>query len=903
MKILIKSFIAALLLMVALPINAAIDSEMPKQELRSTWVATVWCLNWPDTYSQGSEASIEAQKKQMVRMLDSLAVNNFNAINFQVRGMSDAMYKSSYEPWSQYISGTRGVDPGWDPLEFVVEECHKRGMECHAWVNPYRFRSSSTSGGYEGDGTGYIENGWVLENTGILNPGKEEVQNRVVDICKEIITNYDIDGMMFDDYYYNGASFSEDAADYAAYTSAGGELSQADWRRQNVHNLLKKLYNMIETTKPWIRFGQAPQGVTCRSQAVADKYGVEMCPVGYDNNYGSQYIDILGWLQDGLIDYISPQVYWTIGAESDYSKVVPWWSTIVKKFDRHLFVSHSISSLTSASSASSLGMSGAEASLKASGPNNTKYSEYANEILLNRKCSENGSAGSVFYSAKYIYKLGATISFGHYLKRTVFSHPALPPAMTWKTQATDQGKVSNLTYDEESLLTWDAKENVRYTVYAVPNGVDPDAFTKETDYLLGFTYENSYTIPEEYRSGYYYAVCVFDRYCNEWAPATWKAEYSESVAAPTLVSPETNTNFDDTFTFVWNAVDGAEKYALDAATDPSFLNVQKSIQTTETSVSVDDIYRYISKNTTIYWRVRAICKGKNDGVSETRSFVYQLVKLLTPEHETTGLDPKVNFSWTVTTEGAPVALEVANDENFEDVVLAVESTTGSYQAKILELHPLKTYYARVIANGKSSDYVMFQTKAMPCTPPTFKFPLDGGTCYSNSLIEVEPQDGAEYVYIQVDLKDTFGSTKCQKKLSDFVNSVAASDILISRKNPMEDGVTYYARAQVQYYDENGILTSTEWGPTISFVYSSASSVIESVKAESLVKIAGSRVVVKTDSSANVKVVAISMLGNSQVLFEGQSANEEISLKNLSSGLYIIQTIVNGEVHNMKYIKR
>ena len=297
-------------------VMAGVNELTPKYEMRSAWVATVWRRAWPQTTTTGSESSINTQKAEMTRLLDSLAVNNFNAVNFQVRGMSGALYKSSHEPRSAHLTGTRGKDPGGDPLAFAVEECHKRGMECRAWVNPYRFNSSSSSGGQAGDATGYIEKGWTITGGSglILNPGLSAVQDRIVDICKEIVVNYDVDGMLFDDYYYNSAALSEDSDIYNAYVSAGGTLSQADWRRKNVTDLMRKLYKMFESTKPWIRFGQAPQGTTYTSQAMADKYGIEKCPVGYDNNYGSQYIDIMEWFANGLIDFISPQVYWTIGA-------------------------------------------------------------------------------------------------------------------------------------------------------------------------------------------------------------------------------------------------------------------------------------------------------------------------------------------------------------------------------------------------------------------------------------------------------------------------------------------------------------------------------------------------------------------------------------------------------------
>ena len=888
---------------------AVVDAITPKREMRSAWVATVWGIDWPQSTSNGTASSIQTQKNQMTRMLDSLAVNNFNAVNFQVRGMSDAMYKSSYEPWASWLTGTRGKDPGWDPFEFFVAECHKRGLECHAWVNPYRF-NTSTSGGSAGDGTGYVENGWVIQggSGGILNPGRADVQDHIVKICKEIITKYDVDGMLFDDYYYNGAAMSEDASDYNSYVNAGGSLSQADWRRKNVTDLMCKLYAMITETKPWVRFGQAPQGATYTDQSLADKYGITKCPNGYDNNYGSQYIDIMEWLDKGVIDFISPQVYWTIGHTVDYSKLVPWWSYIVDHFDRHLFVSHSISSLSGSSdvSAPTAAMPNGPVLAdvdNASGPNNTTFAEYVNEIKLNRTSSINGSCGSIFYSVKYIYNISSSISFGHYLKRHVFKRHALMPAMTWKTQATDPGKVTGLTYDESSLLSWNAKDNVRYSVYAVPNGVAPDAFNKEVDYFLGITYGTQFTIPEDYRSGHYFAVCIYDRYGNEWAPATWQPSYNETLPAPTLISPADGFVTDKDFTFEWSAVSGAEKYTIDLALDAEFENMQKSVQLTDTKVSSATLYSSFSKNADIYWRIHSVAKGKNDGISQVRKFHYSLVQMLTPANGSTELDPKVEFSWT-TNGDLPATLEVATDEAFSNIVLTRTSTTGSYTAKVLELHPSTNYYARVTMNGNTSSFVTFKTKAMLCVTPEFANPTNGGILYSDANIEIVPQDGAEFVTIQVDKSDAFGSSKSQKQLSDFAMGVAASEIKISKRNPLENGVTYYARAMVKYYDAEGYQNSTEWSDVISFVYRDLNSGISDVSgAAPEINLQGDVLSISASATSRIAVKAVNMLGTVQNVYDAIGNDAQIDLSYLASGVYVLQVTVAGETHALKMIKR
>lgn len=895
--------------------TAQIDELTPKLEMRSAWVATVWRLDWPSTISTGSEATINAQKNELTRLLDSLTVNNFNAVNFQVRTMCDAFYKSSYEPWASWLTDTRGKDPGWDPLEFCVEECHKRNIECHAWVNPYRFNSSTAaSGGLVGDATGYVENGWVI-NCGsgtILNPGISEVQDRIVAVCKEIISNYDIDGMLFDDYYYNGASTSEDETQYSAYTTAGGTLSQADWRRKNVTDLMRKLYTMINETKPWIRFGQAPQGATYTTQSLADKYGIDPCPAQYDNNYSSQYIDIMEWLDLGLIDFISPQVYWTIGHTNDYSKIVPWWCEIANHFGRHLFVSQSISSLTSSSDVSAPTSTDSQSTqtedtesvyLKSSGPNNSKFSEYVDEIKLNRSSSKNGQAGMIFYSARYAYRLGTTPSFAHYLKRHVYSRPALMPAMTWRTQATDPGTVANLSYDGVSTLRWDTLTNMRYSVYAVPNGVSPEAFKKEVDYLVGMTYGTEYTIPEDMRSGRYFAVCAYDRYGNEWTPAVWKPNYSETLPDPVLKSPADGFVTDKDFAFTWEAVEGAEFYTVNFATDEEFSDMIKSVQSSSTRLLASKVYGSLPKNQIVYWRVHSNAANKNDGVSEVRSFTYQLIEITYPANNAEDLDPKMTFTWSNTSEGE-VTLEVASDETFSNIVLTRTSTTGSYTTLMYELHPAQNYYARVMFNGNYSNYVAFKTKVMACEPPVMASPTDGGICFSDTPLAIEPQDGAEIVTILVSSTEDFSSNSGQKKTEDFAYSVMPSDIKINRRNSMADGTTYYVKAQATYLNEYGSYTTTDWGPSVKFTYKDENSGVGSIsEINASMAIKGDVVSIKAGEATTIKVIAVNMLGIASEVYSGIGQDEEISLAGLPTGVYVIKANVGGSIFTEKMVKQ
>lgn len=914
MKKLQKTLFMALMLLVSLPVMAKSEILTPKTEFRSTWVSTVFNIDWPNTPGT-SEVQIRVQKNDMTKMLDSLAVNNFNAICFQARPMADAMYDSEYEPWSEFLTGTRGLDPGWDPLAFTVEECHSRGMECHVWINPFRFNTTGASG--EGDPTGYYEKGWLMttpRDYRYLNPSIAEVRAHIVNICKDIITKYDVDGIIFDDYYYDGADMNQDATQYAAYTAAGGKLSQADWRRDNIHKLMTDIYNMILEVKPWVRFGQAPPGGTFQDASLAAAYGIDPCPSGYENCYKSQYINIIQWLKDGVVDYVSPQVYWAIGKiDADYGLMTPWWGEVTHKFGRHLFVSQEISNLSSMDGAGSsiVGLKAASRNITpkmtADGYCST-YGEIEAQVLLNRTSSKSGAFGSNFFSSDALYSKTATrnVTLAHSLKRYLYSRPALMPALTWKSTA-NPGLVSGLSYDDAGVLSWTAMSETkfnRYSVYAIPNGLDKANFNKEVEYLLGVSFDAEYTIPEAYRKGYYFAVCVYDRFGNEWAPAFMAKSYATTLAAPVLVSPANGAIMVGGGDLTWNAVSGAEVYAVDVASSADFKEIQKSVMTTATQLSLSAIVDNINPNVATYWQVRAVATGKNDGKSEVRSFVYQQPEILTPTDGAADVEPQTEFTWVAPSETEPVTIEVANDRNFTDIVFSAESATGNYKTSMCTLKKSTTYYARLIYKGNASKIISFTTKYVAGEVPTWKFPIDGGVCYSNNMIEVNPQEGAYQVVIQIDSSTSFGaSTRGQKKLTDFTFGILASDVKLKKNSKLlENGVTYYARAYVDYYDEAGMLKTTDYSDVISFVYNSGVSAITDVTAESDVKLAGDKVVITSSTDSYIKVTAVSMLGHVNELYSGVDSNVEVSTESLAKGMYVLQVLVNGKTHSIKFVK-
>ena len=503
-----RSALAAVLLAIAaLPMSSGV-----KREVRSVWMATVWALDWPS-----STSSTTAQKNEMVKYLDVLQKNNFNAVYFQVRTMSDAFYKSSYEPWSSYLTGTRGKDPGWDPLAFVVEECHKRGMECHAWVNPYRF---STGSNWSTAQDQALKSAGMLlaytksdgKTTTILNPGLESVRKRIVDVCKEIISNYDVDGLVFDDYFYpEGIPVTSSAGDYDLWQKSGASMTFGDWRRNNVNQMVADVYKMVQHQKPYVRFGISPAGAACTSAAVAAKHGIDRCPVASDWQYDGIFSDPVAWLEAGTIGYISPQLYWKTNHKTNpFGPMTKWWSYVAKHFGRHHYASHSISFLNSSNTTSD-------------------WEEIGKQVQFSRDYTENEAPGAVFYSAAYVTGKKQS-GFGEWLQVNKFQNKALTPAIDWKKSDLEKVQVSALS-KRATVLSWAGVDNVRYSVYAVPESVNVETLDSNipAEYLLGVSYKTTYTMPDDKKSGYNYAVCVLDRYGNEYEPVYYGQSGVESI--------------------------------------------------------------------------------------------------------------------------------------------------------------------------------------------------------------------------------------------------------------------------------------------------------------------------------------------------------------------------------------
>lgn len=484
----------------------------PKREMRGAWVATIYGLDWPAA-SGTDRATMLAQQQQLQQVLDRLHHAGCNAVMFQARTFGDAMYRSQLEPWAKALTGQRGTAPfnNWDPLEYCVAEAHKRGMECHAWINPFRY--SVQSAPYT-DAYNARFKPWLLTYTEqprrrkdkaktytILDPGNPQARAHVVDVCRDIVSRYDVDGIIFDDYFYPDRLPLGSGYDYNEWRQSGTQLSQADWRRSNVNSTLEAVYKAIKEVKPWASFGVSPAGVGGGNGVSASRYGLPAC-TGNDWMYDRIFCDPLAWMDGGYVDYISPQLYWARNhATNPYDSLAAWWSQAAVKMGCGFYASHSLSSMA-----------------QAGGNTPEAHAERGAQIATNRLLANQlgFTPGSIMYAARNMNE------FGDYLALNNFKDRALPPVTKTSTPMPDPGCVKNLSV-KGAQLQWEAPAaNLRYAVYAIPHEMSPlDAMsiedgTIDSRYLLDLSYTTSYTIPADIAGTHYCAVSVIDRAGNEW---------------------------------------------------------------------------------------------------------------------------------------------------------------------------------------------------------------------------------------------------------------------------------------------------------------------------------------------------------------------------------------------------
>lgn len=400
--------------MVALALAAVtlfpIQDDLPliPREFRGAWVATVDNIDWPSKKT----LSTSEQQAELRAIVQKAKAMKLNALILQVRPSADALYASKLEPWSEYLTGSQGTapNPWWDPLEYAIQQCHKAGIELHCWFNPYRAVHRVQQGPVSSDHILKTNPGVVKSYDGYqwMDPGEPVVQDRSLKVMFDVVDRYDVDGIHIDDYFYPYPIYDSskrkiefpDGPSYARYQAGGGKLGRDAWRRNNVDNFIKALYDGIKKRKSYVKFGISPFGIAKPGSPPGIKAGLDQ--------YSELYADAEKWLRLGWCDYYSPQLYWAIGSEGQpYPKLLKYWCEVNEEA-RHVWP-------------------GLYTSRTDPAENNWKASEIVNQINLSRDMQP--TAGNVHFSFKSFVKNWNNVATQ--IRSSVYSTDAFIPASPW----------------------------------------------------------------------------------------------------------------------------------------------------------------------------------------------------------------------------------------------------------------------------------------------------------------------------------------------------------------------------------------------------------------------------------------------------------------------------------------
>lgn len=464
------------------------DELAPKRDMRGAWVSTVFNLDWPSSRS----LTTAQQQAELITILDSLAKTNINTVFFQVRPEGDALFASTIDPWSYWLTGTQGTAPNpfWDPLAFAIEAAHARGMELHAWLNPYRAKSSTPTLAANHVATLHPDWTFVAGTATLLNPGLPDVRTYLTQVIGDIATRYDVDGIHFDDYFYPSGMASQDAATFTTYNPTG-IATLADWRRNNVNLLIARVYDtlsLINTTMNRnIIFGVSPSGIWKSAT-----------PVGItgSSSFNDLYCDPIAWMQAGKVDYISPQLYWIVGGPQDYNTLSKWWNDQALANNRYLYPGLAIYRLTDAS--------------------NWALFQIENQINVNRDPAHEQVRGQILFRTKMLMDNAKGLKTS--LQNNQFKYKSLPPAMLWKDAICPNAPI-NLRRDGDTLR-WDAPAAAadgdlprKYAVYRFLNAVEALTGLQDAAKLYMVTYTNKAALPPLVTG--YFVVTSIDKNNNE----------------------------------------------------------------------------------------------------------------------------------------------------------------------------------------------------------------------------------------------------------------------------------------------------------------------------------------------------------------------------------------------------
>ena len=368
-----------------------------KREFRAVWVATVSNINFPSKMG----LSVDRQKAELKEIVKVSAHHNLNAIIFQVRPEGDALYESKIEPWSRFFDGTQGQGPGYDPFKFLIQEAKKENIEIHAWINPYRAKSRSSSKAAAGHmSIDFKEYAYKYGSYVWMDPSAKPVQDRVIKVVEDLVARYDLDGIHLDDYFYPYPKGEfPDSKTFSSYQKSGGKLSKADWRRNNVNVMVKRLSEAISKIKGHVRFGISPFGIY--------RNGVPKGIRGLDQ-YNAIYADPVHWMQEGYVDYLAPQLYWSSSSKyQNFKTLATWWAGIAQD-GRYIFPGLYLSRIEATSG--------------------WKPSEILKQVEISRSLEEKDLKGVIYFHIKPLQKDYQKV--GSLLKTTFYREKCLSPPLS-----------------------------------------------------------------------------------------------------------------------------------------------------------------------------------------------------------------------------------------------------------------------------------------------------------------------------------------------------------------------------------------------------------------------------------------------------------------------------------------
>ena len=481
-----KLYIAFIISLLSIGLSAQV-----KREFRGAWIQ---CVN-----GQFEGLGRDAMQRTLSHQLDELQKDGVNAIFFQVRAECDALYPSKMEPWSRFLTGQQGRAPVpyWDPLQWMIDQCHDRGMELHAWINPYRAKTKTTSE-LANNHVAILHPDLVFayDNQWILNPAKAETREYVIKVAQDIVRRYDIDGLHIDDYFYPYPAKGCSIPDEDLFRQAQGFTNIGDWRRYNVNLFIMQLGEAVHREKPWVKFGVSPFGIYRNKTSNAngsDTNGLQ--------NYDDLYADVLLWVNQGWVDYCVPQIYWQIGHPlADYETLIKWWDK--NAGNRPLYIGEDV-----------------ERTTKYADPQNPNSHQLPAKHRLHQRM-KNVSGTVLWYAKAVVDNVG---NYGQVLRQNYWRYPTLPPLMPFlddkapkkpvkvKPVWTADGYI--LFWTPPTAKTWGDVTN-RYVIYRFDDGEAVDL--NSTRHIVKITYDTMYKLPyEDGKTKYTYVVTALDRVGNE----------------------------------------------------------------------------------------------------------------------------------------------------------------------------------------------------------------------------------------------------------------------------------------------------------------------------------------------------------------------------------------------------